>query len=137
MTRSMSPRSDEQTIKPISKRYSAHDKKMVHTDSKWPITQSKAEDTLRDTNYACQSLEHLPGGFFNFMFCNRLAIPVVDQRKTVVVKMTEDKVKVEKTTGEEFTLNKSRSVSVALSTVLIDRNHTPPVNNGGLANADD
>lgn len=33
--------------------------------------------------------------------------------------MTEDKLKVEKTTGEEFTLHKTRSVSVVLFAQLI------------------
>lgn len=85
--------------------------KMVHTDSEWQIAQKVVEDALRNTDYACQGLERLPGGFINFAFRNRLARPIEGYGQTVVVKMTEDKLKIEKTTGEEFTLHKTRSVS--------------------------
>ena len=84
---------------------------MVHTDSEWQTAQQVVKDALKDTDYACQGLERLPGGFINFAFRDRLANPIEGHGRTVVVKMTEDKLKVEKTTGEEFTLHKTRSVS--------------------------
>jgi hypothetical protein len=98
---------------------------MVHTDSEWQIAQNLVEDALQDTSYAYQGLERLPGGFINFAFRNRLATPIESRGETVVVEMTEDKLKVEKTTGEEFTLHKTRSVSVSLFTMLIIQIHIP------------
>jgi hypothetical protein len=98
---------------------------MVHTDSEWQFAQNAVKDALQNTSYACQDLERLPGGFINFAFRNRLATPIEGHGETVVVKMTEDKLKVEKTTGEEFTLHKTRSVSVSLFTILIIRIHIP------------
>lgn len=98
---------------------------MVHTDSEWQIAQNIVEEALQDTSYASQGLERLPGGFINFAFRNRLATPIECHRETVVVKMTEDKLKVEKTTGEKFTLHKTRSVSVSPFTMLIIRIRIP------------
>lgn len=84
---------------------------MVHTDSEWQIAQKSVEDALRGTDYACEAPERLYGGYINFTFRNRLAGPIEGYGQTVVVKMTEDKLKIEKTTGEEFILHKARSVS--------------------------
>ena len=100
-------------------------KKMVHTDSEWQTAENVVKDALQNTSYACQCLERLPGGFINFTFRNRLATPIEGHGETVVVKMTEDKLKVEKTTGEEFILHKTRSVSVSLCTMLIIQIHIP------------
>lgn len=99
--------------------------KMVHTDSEWQIAQKVVEDALQNTDYACQCLERLPGGFINFAFRNRLARPIEGHGQTVVVKMTEDKLKIEKTTGEEFTLHKTRSVSHFQSLYCTPNSHSP------------
>ncbi|KAI9650116.1 hypothetical protein NHQ30_000129 [Ciborinia camelliae] len=82
---------------------------MVHSDLEWRTAQKVVENALQDTNYACRDPERLPGGFINFAFRNKLANPIEGCGQTVVVKMTEDKLKIEKTTGEEFTLHKTRS----------------------------
>ncbi|KAG4443703.1 hypothetical protein IFR05_000792 [Cadophora sp. M221] len=82
---------------------------MVHNDSEWKIVQDVGENALRETIYACQSLERLPGGRINFTFRNQLAAPIEGWSASFVVKMTEDKLKVEKPTGKEFTLHRTRS----------------------------
>ncbi|KAK0118843.1 hypothetical protein ONS96_011925 [Cadophora gregata f. sp. sojae] len=82
---------------------------MVHTDAEWLTAQDIVESALRDAGYACQSLERLPGGFIDFSFRNKLATPINGHRKAVVVKMTEEKLKIEKTMGDGFTLQKAPS----------------------------
>jgi hypothetical protein len=106
--------------------------KMVHTDLEWHIAQKVVKDALQNTDYACQALERLPGGFINFAFRDSLARPIEGHGQTVVVKMTEDKLKIEKTTGEEFTLHKTRSVShfhplayLLILTLLHSKLHSP------------
>ncbi|KAH7416991.1 hypothetical protein BKA64DRAFT_717825 [Cadophora sp. MPI-SDFR-AT-0126] len=84
---------------------------MVHTDSEWRTAKEVVESALSETIYECQSLERLPGGFINFTFCDKPATPIDGHRMTVVVKMTEDKLKIEETTGEEFTLHKTRNLT--------------------------
>jgi hypothetical protein len=78
---------------------------MVHTDSQWETAQKVVEDALKNTEYASEGLERLGGGFINFAFRNRLTGEIEGYGQTVVVKLTDDKVK------GEFTLHKVRSVS--------------------------
>lgn len=69
----------------------------------------KVKDSLKDGPYATTSLEKLSGGTANFVFRNRLTMPLPDGSTTVVVKHTEPFVAL----NPSFKLEASRCVRLS------------------------
>lgn len=84
----------------------------------WQAAQKVIENTLQDSEYALDEAERLFEGFINLAFRNTLSTPIQGLGKTEVVEKTEDKLKIEKTTGEEYILHKARSVSFRILNLI-------------------
>lgn len=84
----------------------------------------KIQTSLRDTPYACTTLQKLSGGTANFVYRGTLSTPLADNTKTVVIKHTEPYV----ASHPSFKLSVNRCVSS--SNPLSDHHQqlTPPRN---------
>jgi hypothetical protein len=52
----------------------------------------RVQESLKDTPYACISLNKLSGGTANFVYRGTLVTPLEDGSKTIVIKQTESYV---------------------------------------------